>query len=68
MNENYAHPAMPEGAEEGILRGMYLLSAARRATGPQVQLLGSGHDPARGDRGGGAAAPRTSASPPTSGA
>ena len=25
MNENYRHPAMPEGAEEGILRGMYLL-------------------------------------------
>ncbi len=23
MNENYVHPAMPEGAEEGILRGMY---------------------------------------------
>ena len=23
MNENYAHPAMPEGAEEGILSGMY---------------------------------------------
>ena len=25
MNENYPHPAMPEGAAEGILRGMYLL-------------------------------------------
>ncbi len=25
MNENYHHPAMPEGAAEGILRGMYLL-------------------------------------------
>src|ERR1700759_3186168 len=25
MNENYHHPAMPEGAPEGILRGMYLL-------------------------------------------
>ena len=25
MNENYRHPAMPEGAEDGILRGMYLL-------------------------------------------
>ena len=33
MNENYAHPAMPAGAEEGILRGMYLLQSAggRRA-------------------------------------
>ncbi len=25
LNENYPHPAMPEGAEEGILRGMYML-------------------------------------------
>ena len=39
MNENYQHPAMPEGAEEGILRGMYLL---RPAEGAKVQLLGSG--------------------------
>src|SRR4051794_29730246 len=39
MNENYAHPAMPEGAEEGILRGMHLV---RSADGAQVQLLGSG--------------------------
>ena len=31
MNENYAHPAMPAGAEEGVLKGMYLLAAARRA-------------------------------------
>src|SRR5579862_2002134 len=33
MNENYVHPAMPEGAQEGILRGMYLLregSVARK--------------------------------------
>ena len=47
MNENYQHPPMPEGAEEGILRGIYLL---RGAEGAKVQLLGSGHDPARGDR------------------
>ena len=33
MNENYPHPAMPEGAEEGILRGMYLLAERPRATG-----------------------------------
>jgi pyruvate dehydrogenase E1 component len=39
MNENYAHPAMPEGAEEGIVRGMYRL---RTSPGAQVQLLGSG--------------------------
>src|SRR5471032_1476640 len=28
-NSNYAHPSMPANAEEGILRGMYLLRAAR---------------------------------------
>src|SRR6185503_956649 len=36
-NENYPHPAMPEGAREGILRGMYRLKE-----GAQAQLLGSG--------------------------
>ena len=39
MNENYVHPAMPEGAEEGILRGLYPL---REAEGARVQLMGSG--------------------------
>src|SRR6266850_3842771 len=39
MNENYAHPAMPEGAEPGILKGMYLFRERPKA---QVQLLGSG--------------------------
>ena len=39
MNENYAQPAMPEGAEEGILRGMHVIREADEA---QVQLLGSG--------------------------
>jgi pyruvate dehydrogenase E1 component len=43
MNENYQHPAMPKGAEEGILRGMYPLSQApKRTRKPVVQLLGSG--------------------------
>jgi pyruvate dehydrogenase E1 component len=41
MNENYHHPAMPEGAREGILRGMYLLRSGT-GDGPRVQLLGSG--------------------------
>jgi pyruvate dehydrogenase E1 component len=41
MNENYHHPAMPAGAEEGILRGMYLLREST-AEGPRAQLLGSG--------------------------
>jgi pyruvate dehydrogenase E1 component len=45
MNENYVHPAMPEGSEEGILRGMYRLresGVSRRSKKPRVQLLGSG--------------------------
>jgi pyruvate dehydrogenase E1 component len=40
MNENYPHPRMPEGAEEGILRGMYRLRAAEGEA--RVRLLGSG--------------------------
>jgi pyruvate dehydrogenase E1 component len=39
MNENYPHPDMPEGAEPGILKGMYLFREQPKA---QVQLLGSG--------------------------
>jgi pyruvate dehydrogenase E1 component len=46
MNENYPHPAMPEGVEKGILRGLYLLregpEPARKKGGARVQLLGSG--------------------------
>jgi pyruvate dehydrogenase E1 component len=42
MNENYPHPAMPEGAEEGIVRGMYLLRESTVEDKPRVQLLGSG--------------------------
>jgi pyruvate dehydrogenase E1 component len=45
MNENYEHPVMPEGAEAGILKGMYLLKegvAAGKKKMPHVQLLGSG--------------------------
>ena len=43
MNENYAHPAMPEGAQQGILKGMYRVRESQ-STGPKarVQLLGSG--------------------------
>ncbi len=41
MNENYAHPAMPEGVEDGIVRGMYLLRQGSRKK-KRVQLLGSG--------------------------
>src|SRR5215813_13838828 len=42
MNENYSHPAMPQGAEEGIRRGMYLFRDAGKKKGPRVQLLGCG--------------------------
>jgi pyruvate dehydrogenase E1 component len=44
MNENYEHPALPEGAEAGILRGMYLLRDGSSGSSgkPSVQLLGSG--------------------------
>jgi len=44
MNENYTHPDMPAGAEEGILRGMYLLKDGGKAkkNEPRVQLMGSG--------------------------
>jgi pyruvate dehydrogenase E1 component len=43
MNENYAQPAMPEGAAPDIIKGMYLFRAgARNAKAPRVQLLGSG--------------------------
>jgi pyruvate dehydrogenase E1 component len=43
MNENYAHPAMPEGAEDGIIKGMYLLrDGGQSKKGARVQLLGCG--------------------------
>ena len=41
MNENYSHPAMPKGSEDGILKGMYQFSQSK-AKGPKVQLMGSG--------------------------
>jgi pyruvate dehydrogenase E1 component len=42
MNENYPHPAMPAGAEAGIVKGMYLLREGAKGKGPRVQLMGSG--------------------------
>jgi pyruvate dehydrogenase E1 component len=42
MNENYIHPALPEGAEQGILKGMYLLKEAKSKNKLRVQLMGSG--------------------------
>jgi pyruvate dehydrogenase E1 component len=54
MNENYQHPELPAGAEEGIRKGMYLLrrseltekpsakKSAKKDEAPRVQLMGSG--------------------------
>jgi pyruvate dehydrogenase E1 component len=43
MNENYVHPAMPDGVEQAIIKGMYLFAAgAKKSRAPRVQLLGSG--------------------------
>jgi pyruvate dehydrogenase E1 component len=42
MNENYPHPAMPAGAETGIIKGMYLFKEGGKGKGPRAQLLGSG--------------------------
>ena len=41
MNENYVHPAMPAGVEEGILKGMYLLQVGGKGK-IRAQLMGSG--------------------------
>ena len=42
MNENYAHPAMPEGVEDGIIKGMYQYKANTKKSKLNVQLLGAG--------------------------
>ncbi|MDY0135800.1 MAG: pyruvate dehydrogenase (acetyl-transferring), homodimeric type [Thiomicrospira sp.] len=42
MNENYSHPAMPEGVEEGIIKGIYSFKKSALKTNNQVQLMGSG--------------------------
>jgi pyruvate dehydrogenase E1 component len=43
MNENYAHPAMPKGAEQDIIKGMYKLKSVGDSNAKlRVQLLGSG--------------------------
>jgi pyruvate dehydrogenase E1 component len=41
-NENYVMAAKPKGADEGILKGMYLFKAGPRGKKPKVQLFGSG--------------------------
>ncbi|RUO80058.1 pyruvate dehydrogenase (acetyl-transferring), homodimeric type [Idiomarina tyrosinivorans] len=44
MNENYQQPELPEGCEEGILKGMYSLDKvkAKNKAKADVQLMGSG--------------------------
>jgi pyruvate dehydrogenase E1 component len=42
MNENYSHPDMPEGAEEGIIKGLYRLSEVKKPGKNHVNLMGSG--------------------------
>ncbi len=42
MNENYTHPAMPEGVEEGIRKGLYRFSRSKKRSKARVQLMGSG--------------------------
>ncbi|MEX2575296.1 MAG: pyruvate dehydrogenase (acetyl-transferring), homodimeric type, partial [Halofilum sp. (in: g-proteobacteria)] len=46
MNENYHHPAMPDGAEEGIRKGLYKFETIKPAKAtkstPEVNLLGNG--------------------------
>lgn len=42
MNENYEHPDMPKGVEEGIIKGMYLFKEAPKKSKNHVQLMGSG--------------------------
>jgi pyruvate dehydrogenase E1 component len=41
MNENYVHPPMPSGVEDGILKGMYLLQVGGQGQ-IRAQLMGSG--------------------------
>ncbi len=46
MNENYEHPEIPQGAEQDIIKGLYLFRKGQNSDGkpaaPRVQLLGSG--------------------------
>ena len=42
MNEAYQHPAMPDGVEDDIVQGMYLLETLGDSAAPRVRILGSG--------------------------
>ena len=41
MNENYTHPEIPKGVEQGIIEGIYPFTKSK-VKGPKVQLMGSG--------------------------
>ncbi len=41
MNENYTHPEIPKGVEQGIIEGIYPFTKSK-IKGPKVQLMGSG--------------------------
>jgi pyruvate dehydrogenase E1 component len=41
-NENYPQPPMPDGVEEGILRGLYRLQPAPEERAQRIQLFASG--------------------------
>ncbi|MFC3107092.1 pyruvate dehydrogenase (acetyl-transferring), homodimeric type [Undibacterium arcticum] len=42
MNENYSHPGLKPGQEEGIIKGLYLLQPGDKDSKQRVQLLGCG--------------------------
>ncbi|MFY9083306.1 pyruvate dehydrogenase (acetyl-transferring), homodimeric type, partial [Aliarcobacter butzleri] len=42
LNQNYVQPAMPEGAEEGIIKGIYKVKTFEAKNDFKVKLLGSG--------------------------
>ena len=67
-NENYAHPPMPEGAEDGILRGMHPIG--RTAAGGEASRAPPrvGRDPPGGRRTPPTCWPRSTGWAPTSGA
>ncbi len=42
MNENYTHPAIPEGAEKAILKGLYSLKESTSNSSIRIQMIGAG--------------------------
>ncbi|HET6434600.1 MAG TPA: pyruvate dehydrogenase (acetyl-transferring), homodimeric type [Xanthomonadaceae bacterium] len=63
MNENYAHPEMPEGAQDGIIKGMYLLSSTGAAGSTSPAKSGGGRSGEAASGGGTQAAKKKSSAP-----